>query len=198
MNEQKMFEAVCLLSTYVFTKEHYKNSTALIEPDSNHIKTLANMLAELDRYITFPDKRQVIRHSFQKLTELSIDGQVSETKLFEYIQSLLDNVSDDEKKNILNSVIYTARKDRKISSKEKEFIQQVAHCLGLNSDYKTITKEYCESGVKRSIETWKIISIGLVYLERKIRNMAKNQSDFEKRMDIKHAATWAMDFEGCY
>lgn len=160
MSKQKTFEVVCVLSAYVFAKEHYNDSNSILEPDDEHIQELADMLAEIDCYITVPDKAQLIKRGFKKLSELSVDGQVSETKLFEYTQLHLEAISNTEKTSILNAVIYTARKDRKVSPKEKEFIQQVAHCLGLNSDYSTIIKEYASSGIKRSIETWKILSVG--------------------------------------
>lgn len=161
MSEKNLFEVVCVLSAYVFAKEHYNDSNEILAPDDSHVQGLANMLAEINCYVTVPDKARLIKQGFKKLVDLSVDGLVSETKLFEYVQSHLEAASKAEKTSILNAVIYTARKDRKVSLKEKEFIQQVAHCLGLNSDYNAIIKEYANSGIKRSIETWKILSVGL-------------------------------------
>jgi len=119
------------------------------------------------------------------------NGYLDEESFFAIIREETKNFKKTEKIYILNSIIYVAYIDKKISDKEKESILQVASLLQFDTNYKKILAEYNKSEFGKSLSKFyitavivifaAIVSVSGIFIIRNQMDMSNKINNYEKK-----------------
>jgi len=157
--EQKIFYAISLLSVYIYLKNKYDTLAEIGDKDfNNNVKDINKLLLKLEKYAFLPDQDKLIEKSYKDILDRIKENKIAEEDFFEQIKSSTVTLSKDDKSYILNSVIYVANEDRKISEVEKKLIIQGAYFLELDRDFDKIMLNYKASDFTPSYSNKSIIA----------------------------------------
>ncbi len=162
--DKYIFNLIVTNAVYAFLKEKYPDYNIEEKSDSKNIKKFTSYLSEIESYAHIPDKKLIIEAEYQTIKQYMIKSEFREEKLLESVKEKSQNLTIEEKEDILNSVIYVMHMDNKISKTEKPITLQVAKFLGIDKSYEDIIGEYKKSGFKEPMSTLLIISISVLLL----------------------------------
>lgn len=164
IEDKKIFFSISLLSLYIFFKEKYKSSTIDDTKKDIDLETVGKMLSKLDKYQHLPNKHDIVKNAYNEFLNCKVDLKIDENRLFEMVSKNIEELSEDKKIYILNSIIFIANSDKKITDEEKELISQVSYLLGFKSDFNKIMKDFYKSDFQNPISTVKIIMFFIIVL----------------------------------
>lgn len=157
LSDKEKFFSISLLSLFMYFKEKYKTNDIDDSNKNKDLEIIGKMLSKLEKYQHIPNKHEIVEDSYLKLLDCKKDSKIDENKLFNIVSDMSKDLSDEDKKYILNSVIFVANNDKKITDEEKELISQVNHLLGFKTNFKTIIKDFNKSEFSTPISTFKIL-----------------------------------------
>jgi hypothetical protein len=163
-DEQKIFSLIVKNSIFAYLKEKYPHTQIDDGDDNDNIIKIIELLKQLERYAHIPDKQKIIKDEYLVMKSLINNQDLSEAELLQTLQEQTQNITQEDKNYILNSVIFVTNEDDNISSTEKEIIIQIARFLDISHDYKTIMKEYHKSEFVEEKMPIITIIIGLLIL----------------------------------
>lgn len=155
MDDKKIFFDISILSLYIFLKEKYKNHFINQKNKNDDIKEVSILLLKNQKYIYIKNKQFIINDAYEKLISCYDNSILDEEKLFSFLD--IQNLNENEKKDILNGIFFVANRDNKISDIEKELIVQIDHSFNLNRNYNEILNEFNKSEYKESFSTKKLL-----------------------------------------
>ncbi|MGJ0309153.1 hypothetical protein [Aliarcobacter cryaerophilus] len=155
MDDKKIFFDISILSLYIFLKEKYKNHFINQKNKNDDIKEVSILLLKNQKYIYIKNKQFIINDAYEKLLSCYDNSILDEEKLFSFLD--IQNLNENEKKDILNGIFFVANRDNKISNIEKELIVQIDHSFNLNRNYNEILNEFNKSEYKESFSTKKLL-----------------------------------------
>jgi len=162
--DKQIFSLIVKNAVYAFLKEKYPNYQVIGDDDVKNIDILTERLSEIEDFAYIPDKHRMVEAEYQQIKEFMINSEFREEKLLESTSIQSQSLTSDEKKKVLNSVIYVMHMDNKISKTEKPIILQVAKFLDMHTDYETIVRDYKNSEFKEPMSTLLLVFIGLLFL----------------------------------
>ena len=149
--EKKIFSIVSSLSAYAFLKEKYPDYKVDIEVQDANKKELTERILEIEKYAYIPDKNFTIESKYDHFIELIKDNEFKEEILLDDLLKKSEYLTTEEKRDIINSIIYIMYLDHSISKHEKSIIIQIRKFLNYEFDYNTIMEEYKNSEHKESL-----------------------------------------------
>lgn len=162
--DKKIFFSISLLSIYIFLKEKYKNNDMDDAQKDKDLETVGKMLSKLEKYQHLPNKHNIVQNAYNEFSNCKVDSKIDEKKIFDIVSTSIEELSEDEKKYILNSVIFVANSDKKITNEEKELILQVNYLLGFKTDFNNIMKDFSKSEFSAPISTTKLVMLLVIIL----------------------------------
>lgn len=162
--DKKIFFSISLLSIYIFLKEKYKNNSIDDIQKDIDLETVGKMLSKLEKYQHLPNKHNIVQNAYNEFSNCKVDSKIDENKLFDIVSTSIEELSEDEKKYILNSIVFVANSDKKITNEEKELILQVNYLLGFKNDFNRILKDFNKSEFSAPISTPKLVMLLVIIL----------------------------------
>ena len=177
--ETKIYSIIATLSVYAYLREKYPNYQLGGTADESDIEEVKERLLEIEKYAHIPDKVLTIESKYIKLTELMHSNEFREEILLDSINKKSEYLTDEEKRDIINSVIFVMNIDHTISKNEKATILQIRKFLNYDANFDHIVKDYQDSELKESVSR-----IGLSYLNKATESISNNQrlSDTHQRL----------------
>lgn len=161
--DKKIFFSVSLLSIYIFLKEKYKNNIDNTQ-ESIDLEIISKMLSKLEKYQHLPNKLNIVKDAYNEFLNCKVDSKIDENKLFDTVSTIIITLSEDEKKYILNSILFVANNDKRITDEEKELISQVNYLLGFKTDFNKIMKDFAKSEFSAPVSTIKLVIFFVIIL----------------------------------
>lgn len=162
--DKKIFFSISLLSIYIFLKEKYKNNGIDDAQKDIDLEIVGKMLSKLEKYQHLPNKHNIVQNAYNELSNCKVDSKIDENKLFDIVSTSIEELSEDEKKYILNSIVFVANSDKTITNEEKELILQVNYLLGFKTDFNNIMKDFNKSEFSAPISTTKLVMLLVIIL----------------------------------
>jgi len=165
MEEDKnVFNAICLLSAYILTKEIAKEKLESDALKEKVLEELIKRISKLEKYAHIPDKRKFALGAVENILSTLHNNKIDEEEFFEKVRELTRSLGQDLKDYVLNSLIFVAFIDNKISDEEKELILQVSNILGYKYTFKQLLSRYKRSEFT-SVPKWKyIVVLGVLFI----------------------------------
>lgn len=161
---KKIFFSISLLSLYIYFKDKYKNTNMdNIDLDAD-FQYIVNKLSKIDKYQHLTNKQDIVQDAYNKFLDCKKDSIIDEDKMFEIVHNNVQALDEDDRKYILNCIIFIANRDKKISDEEKELVVQVAHLLNLKTEFKKIMEDFNKSEFAEPISSTKIVILSLILL----------------------------------
>lgn len=160
---KKIFFSISLLSIYIYFKDKYKNHIDNVGLDED-LKIITKQLSAIDKYQHLTNKHEIVKKAYNEFLNCNKETIIDEDKMFDTVSVNIEGLDEKDRKYVLNSIIFIANRDKKISEEEKELIIQVAHLLNLKTDFKQIMKDFNKSEFSEPISTLKITMIMLSIL----------------------------------
>jgi hypothetical protein len=146
IDKKDQFYLISLLSNYLLIKDSEKLFSDLNSSDEKKFTEIVKKyISNIEGYEHLPNKAKIIKESYDFIISASKDDSICEESILNKVAELSAGITLEEKRLILNSVIYVAHHNQKISQTEKEVIVQVAHFLDLEANFKKIFYEYKKS-----------------------------------------------------
>jgi hypothetical protein len=149
---EERFYLISMISSYVYLKEKYDDLSVLAEDETlKDLDEIYAILRPLEKYLIVPDKKNIISKAMTELSNIYKETNLYRDKIFlSKIAEYSKNLEEDEKIEILNILIYVTMKDKRVSTKEKEAILQVAKAFGINYGYNELIKNFENSELYKS------------------------------------------------
>lgn len=166
IEKKDQFYLISLLANYLLIKDEGMKLTDLSVSDKDKFTDIVKKyISNIEEYEHLPNKSNLIKDSYDFIISSGEDDSVCEESILSKISDLSVNITDEEKRLILNSVIYVAHHNHKISNSEKEVIVQVAHFLGLEPVFKKIYANYKNSKFAPKLSNVKLVAtLGLAFI----------------------------------
>lgn len=166
MDKEDKLSLIILIITYAYLKEKYKEfENKLINKNKVDIEKIESFLQPLEEYIVIPDKKNLIENIYTELSGIFNSNIVNKEKSFlEKVNQLSLNLNKEDKKDVLNILMYVTDEDGKISHVEKTIILQLSNIWELENDFESLVSSYKKSKYKRSISLKKIFFIFFIIL----------------------------------
>jgi hypothetical protein len=159
------FKILSKNAIYAFLKEKYQDNTIKDEDDTNNLNKIIDILSNIEEFAHVPDKELIIKQEYQKIKNLLNNNEFREAKLLEYVQENSKELNQNEKLDIVYSIIHIMHLDNKISQKEKNIILQITKFLDIKDiTYEEIIKSYYHKFKNKKASTLKILLIGIMLL----------------------------------
>lgn len=156
---KKIFFSISLLSLYIYFKDKYKNyNTDSVNLDED-FQIITKKLSAIDKYQHLTNKHEIVKKAYSEFLNCNKETIIDEDKMFDIVSVNIEGLDEKDRKYVLNSVIFIANRDKKISEEEKELIIQIAYLLNLKTDFKQIMQDFNKSEFSEPISTLKITMI---------------------------------------
>lgn len=164
--QKERFYLISLLSAYLLVKDQDINLSEINQEDEKkYVDLLAKSLSLLDGYTHLPNKNKIIKSGFRNLIDYIENGDINEENLLSKVKKSASAFDLKQKNFVLNSVVYVAYQDDKVTDSEKESIVQVAYFLGLETDFNNIIKGYkCSEFAPKLDKKYKIMALSFVLI----------------------------------
>lgn len=157
LKDKEIFFSISLLSIYIFFKEKYKDNIMDDSKKNIELENIGKLLSKLSKYQYLPNKHIIVEDAYNEFLNCKVNLKIDENKMFEIVSKNIETLSEDEKKYVLNSIIFIANIDKKITNEEKELITQVNYLLGFRMDFSKIMEDFNKSEFATPISTVKIV-----------------------------------------
>lgn len=162
--EIDIFKIIAKLASFIYIKDTYADFYVPSFKKDNDIEKLQAILKKLERYAHIPNKVKIIESSYDDVVEYVDSSYLDEESFFGAIHEEVKSLKKTERIYILNSVIYVAYIDKKISDEEKESIIQIASLLELDTNYKKILSKYNKSEFGKPPSKFYIASAIVIFI----------------------------------
>lgn len=159
--EIDIFKIITKLACFTYIKDTYTDFCTSSFKKDDDVKKILSILKKLERHAHISNKDKIIEKAYDSVTECVDNSGLDEEKFFATIHDETKTFDKIEKTYILNSVIYLAYNDEKVTDEEKESILQIASFLELEVNYKKIISNYNKSEFGKSLSKL-YIAIALV------------------------------------
>lgn len=162
--EIEIFALIVTSTVFAYLKEHYPHYELKDSDDNKNIAIITELLQKLEKYAHIPDKKRLVKESYSKFKDLIENESFKESEILSSLEQDTKALSQVEKEDILNSVIFVVNADKKISDVEKELILQISNFLNLPYAYKEIITQYQKSEFKIEQFPIRLVLLGLLIL----------------------------------
>ncbi len=177
--EKKIFSVISTLAAYVFLREKYPDYEIDKEVCETDIDELKDRVLGVEKYAHIPDRNFILVSKYNKLKDLMCSKEFKEEILLDSLNKKAEYLTLDEKRDIINSVIYVMNSDHSISKNEKFTIIQISKFLKYDFDVDSIMKEYKNSEFKESVST-----VGLSYFTKASDHITKDKKLNDKNQRV--------------
>ncbi|CAA6826687.1 MAG: Unknown protein [uncultured Sulfurovum sp.] len=126
---------VTLLSVYIYTKEKTDTfETELYSPSIELKNSIKRLMAKHDSLSDILDKEIKIEDSFKYLTQYIHTKRFSEERFYKNVKATFE-LSEKEKEDIVDIVLYISNENNNISINEKDVGKHIAHHLFNKKEY---------------------------------------------------------------